>query len=222
LRERGLAQTCNFVDGFGWDKSLFGEGSCDQNFVAFPYWEAWSLPAQEDRFFEEVVPRGGGVFVCYPGKSAKHTDEGWNHNAAGVWPLDLLIKRWRKARCHGSTYLAIGDGSRHIQTEYFPDSAWINPKDVKKITQEVFNGCAFRWECRMQPRPSPPQRVPVLRVVPARQRPQRLHAQVPAWLGMACGLALGAAALSLGQSLLACHRTEAGPGKRGGDAELLL
>ena len=43
LMTRGLEQTCNFVDGFGWEPSLFGLSDCNSNTVAFPYWEAWSL-----------------------------------------------------------------------------------------------------------------------------------------------------------------------------------
>jgi len=144
---RGLAQTCNFVDGFGWEPSLFRLSDCKHNTVAFPYWEAWSLPMQEDHFFRDVVPLGGGVFVCYPGKSVSHAGENWNYEAAGIWPLDLLIRRWRKARCHGNAYLAIGDGLRHIQDEYFPDSLLINNADIFKIKEQVFKGCSFRWEC---------------------------------------------------------------------------
>jgi len=153
LMTRGLAQTCNFVDGFGWEPSLFGTSGCSSNTVAFPYWEAWSSPAQEDHFFKEVAPLGGGVFVCYPGKSVSHSGEAWNSQAAGIWPLDLLIRRWQKARCHGSAYLAIGDGLRHIQTEYFPDSLSITSADVSKIKEQVFKGCSFhsaRGECKPQ------------------------------------------------------------------------
>jgi len=150
LMTRGLEQTCNFVDGFGWEPSLFGLSDCNSNTVAFPYWEAWSLPTQEDHFFKEVAPLGGGVFVCYPGKSVSHAGEDWNSEAAGIWPLDLLIRRWQKARCHGSAYLAIGDGLRHIQDEYFPDSLPINNADINKITEQVFKGCKFHWECKPQ------------------------------------------------------------------------
>jgi len=153
LMMHGLAQTCNFVDGFGWDPSLFRPSDCSSNTIAFPYWEAWSLPAQEDRFFKEVAPLGGGVFVCYPGKSVSHSRESWNSAAAGIWPLDLLIRRWQKARCHGCAYLAIGDGLRHIQDEYFPNSLPITSADVTKIKEQVFKGCSFRsahWTCTPQ------------------------------------------------------------------------
>jgi len=106
--------------------------------VAFPYWEVWTVPKVEDRFFGTITPSGGGVFVCYPGKSARHEDERQNRLEADVWPLDLLIKRWRKARCRGSTYLAIGDGGHHIQSEYFPDTSGISLADERKIVQSVF------------------------------------------------------------------------------------
>jgi len=143
LRRHGLLQTCNFVDGYGWDRSLFGGPSIVGNVIAFPYWEAWSLPAQEDVFFKEVAPQGGGVFACYPGKSPSHAGEDWNKNAKGIWPIDLLILRWQKSRCHASAYLAIGDGSRHIQDEYFPNAALMNEKDVTKVRNQVFRACTF-------------------------------------------------------------------------------
>lgn len=139
LQEHGLAQTCNFVDGFGWDPSLIGQVGWVGNVVAFPYWEAWDLPFQEDRYFEEVAPGSKGVFVCYPGETASHNGERWNSGEVGTWPLDLLIRRWRKAHCYGSAYLAIGDGLHHIQNEYFPDTVKINDADVSKIQDMVFS-----------------------------------------------------------------------------------
>jgi hypothetical protein len=122
---------------------LFGGPSLADNVVVFPYWEAWSLPAQEDVFFKEVAPQGGGVFACYPGKSPTHDGEDWNKNAKGIWPMDLMILRWQKSRCHASAYLAIGDGSRHIQDEYFPDSLFMDEKDVTKVRNQVFRTCSF-------------------------------------------------------------------------------
>lgn len=139
LQERGLAQTCNFVDGFGWDESLIRGTGWSSNVVAFPYWEAWTLPAVEDRFFKEVAPLAGSVLSCFPGKSPDHDGEVQNKNAGGIWPLDLLISRWEKAHCAGSAYLAIGDGSFHVQTEYLPDKANISQADVTKLRERVFD-----------------------------------------------------------------------------------
>jgi len=134
LAERGLAQTVNFVDGYGWDSSLLSTGWYS-NVIAFPYWEVWTVPEVENRFFEEVT--SGGVFACYPGSSPDHQQR-QNNLQQGQWPLDLIIARWQKARCHRSTYLAIGDGFRHIQNEYFPDTAAVNSKDAAKIRDRVF------------------------------------------------------------------------------------
>jgi len=90
----------------------------------------------EDRFFQEVP--SGGVFVCYPGRAPGHDGEGQNRLQQGVWPLDLLVARWQQARCRRSAYLAIGDGLRHIQSEYFPDTAEVSEADVAKIRDSVF------------------------------------------------------------------------------------
>jgi hypothetical protein len=150
LREQGLAQTANFVDGFGWDRALVGVGWLD-SIVAFPYWEVWTVPEVEDRFFNEV--RRGGVFVCYPGKSPYHTFQRQNREVQGMWPMDVLIARWKKARCRGSTYLAIGDGYSHIQNEYFPDTVSINTADVRKIQDMVFAACDTPPVCPAHMRP---------------------------------------------------------------------
>lgn len=131
--EFGLAQTCNFVDGFGYDPSLLSPVGWAGNKIAFPYWEVWTVPGVEDRFFEEVARGTASVFVCYPGKSAEHHGEGQNVHAKGIWPLDLVARRWEKASSHGCTYLAIGDGLRRIQTEYFPDTIEIQHEDVCKL-----------------------------------------------------------------------------------------
>merc|ERR1712157_251222 len=131
----------------GWDKSLLG-GFGSGTVVAFPYWEVWDLPDNEDRYFDEVAPCAGGVFVCYPGRDDSHTDEKWNRHAVGTWPLDLLTARWRKARCHGSTYLAIADGLHHVQVEYLPDTVGISRADVLKIQGHVFADCpSIQQDC---------------------------------------------------------------------------
>lgn len=153
LKSLGLGQTCNFVDGFGYDRSLLSSIGWAGNTIAFPYWEVWTVPDVEDRFFrefargkakegapaaaEELPRETASVFVCYPGKSAEHHGERHNVHAKGVWPLDLIAKRWQKAASHGCTYLAIGDGLRHIQTEYFPDTLEIQHEDVCKIQVAV-------------------------------------------------------------------------------------
>lgn len=141
VMSRGLEQTANFVDGFGWDPALIDPKAMpDGRTISFPYWETWSLPDQEDFFFIEVAPppQGGGVFVCYPGKSPSHEGEFQNTAFAGIWPLDLMISRWIKARRSGNAYLAVGDGIHHLETQYFPANAPIDDTDVAKIRRQVF------------------------------------------------------------------------------------
>lgn len=140
LERQVLGQTGSFVDGFGWDDGFLQGAGWTRNVIAFPYWEAKTVPFEEDKFYGSVAPApaGGSVFVCFPGRSANHVGEEQNVHEKGVWPLDLLIKRWIKARCHGNTYLAIGDGYRHAQTEYLPDSSDISNPDIMKIRRAVF------------------------------------------------------------------------------------
>lgn len=121
-----VAQSCNFVDGFGWSDSLLSPG-WQNNVIAFPYWEIWTLPSVEQTFFTDVAPgpRGGGVFVCYPGK--------------GDDAMNLLIQRWQLAHCRGDAYLVIGDGEARLQTEYFPDTQALTADQVRRIQQEVLS-----------------------------------------------------------------------------------
>eukprot|EP00929_Paragymnodinium_shiwhaense_P103107 TRINITY_DN6639_c1_g1_i1.p1 TRINITY_DN6639_c1_g1~~TRINITY_DN6639_c1_g1_i1.p1 ORF type:complete len:335 (-),score=25.60 TRINITY_DN6639_c1_g1_i1:332-1336(-) len=139
LREHGVAQTCNFVDGFGWDKALYSGIGWSKHIVAFPYWEVWTVPDVEEQFFAAASACGGGaVFVCYPGQSETHEGERQNMHARGRWPFDLIIDRWNKARQHRCTYLAIGDGCRHIRNEYFPNTSGISDEGCRKLQKSVF------------------------------------------------------------------------------------
>lgn len=135
LQRVGLQQTANFVNAFSWDPTLL-----DDRTIVFPYMEVWE-PNLEDWFYAHVAvkPAGGGVFVMYPGRSADHTGEKQNVFAIGISPLDLIRLRWQRAREHNSTYLAIGDGYRRIQGEYFPDTAELAEAAVKTLRRKVFN-----------------------------------------------------------------------------------
>jgi hypothetical protein len=65
-----LAQTASFVDGFGWDNSFLEGVGWVRNVIAFPYWEAKTVPAEEERFFEKVAPApyGGASSSVSPGR----------------------------------------------------------------------------------------------------------------------------------------------------------
>lgn len=169
VRANGLYQTANFVDGKFWDGTLVMEAIEEANVISFPYWEVWTVPSVEDRFFAEVAPEGGGVFVCYPGRFASHVGENQNRFAVGVWPLDLVISRWQKARRHGNAYLAIGDGARLVQTEYFLDTVVISKEDVNKVRAKVFNGNLFMSTPRQTALLPAPPPAPAASVSPLRQ-----------------------------------------------------
>lgn len=133
LRAKGLLQTCNFVNGAGWQDWLL-----KQHDVEFPYWEIWDVPLVENDFFRRLPTWGSGVFACYPGQGPVHKGEPQNRQESGVFPLDIMIKRWQKARRHGATYLAIADGLSHIQTAYLPYTIGISWPDIRKIRAAVF------------------------------------------------------------------------------------
>ncbi|CAE7217800.1 PUB12 [Symbiodinium pilosum] len=51
---------------------------------------------------------------------SSHKDEHQNRGVTGQEPAALLLDRWTLSKCTNNTYLAVGDGAKHIQTEYFP------------------------------------------------------------------------------------------------------
>lgn len=143
LQANGLEQTANFVDGFGWDDRLRNSG-----FIAFPYWEVWSVPRVSRRFFREACPgpAGGCVFVCYPGKDSQHSDGEQNSGFVGEQPTQLLLDRWTLAKCMNHTYLAVGDGANHIQTEYFPFTRPLDNHVIEQL-QHLLVGDLDKEEC---------------------------------------------------------------------------
>jgi len=133
LRTSGMLQTCNFVDGAGWRDRLLANGV-----VQFPYWELWNVPLVEDMFFRKLPSWGTGVFASYPGQDTKHIGEPQNKNEKGVFPMDIIVKRWKKGRLHGASYLVISDGLNHIQTAYFPSTVGVSWQDIRKIREAAF------------------------------------------------------------------------------------
>ncbi|CAK0823378.1 unnamed protein product [Prorocentrum cordatum] len=117
----GLAQTFNFVDGFGWHESLYSGGR-GSGTVEFPYWECWS-DATEWIFWslfnfsqeasDRSHARGHAVFARYPGPGCCGNPDSS--------PLDdLMWERWMRAASGCTSYLVLGDGDRHLVNEYFP------------------------------------------------------------------------------------------------------
>jgi len=137
LSQEGLKQTLNFVDGFGWDRALLHfEGG---PLVAFPYWEIWTNPSVEERFFVEVEGYSF-VYASYPGFSQFHCctyNEQQNAEAYGIWPLDLGLARWERAFRSGGSYVFIGDGMRHAQSPFLPDAVSLSRQDAVKIQQRL-------------------------------------------------------------------------------------
>ncbi|CAK0821148.1 unnamed protein product [Prorocentrum cordatum] len=136
VKDKGLGQIANFADGFGWNATLV-----QRRIIAFPYWVVFTVPEQEDRFFNET-PKGS-VLVLYPGESADHGEEPWNRFVRGVSPLDVLVLRWQRARCHGDSYLAVGDGSKRVTSDYTPMASEMSPDEIAKVRKMVFG----RYTC---------------------------------------------------------------------------
>lgn len=146
LRARNLEQTLSFVDGFGWDPLLLGGGPAGSwvsglgRVIAFPFWEVWKNPMQNDKYFETVGSGHSFVLACYPGYSKYHCcarHEAQNRGSFGIEPLDIGIGRWKKAMKVGGSYLFVGDGDRFAKGPYLADSAQLSAKYDSKIQREV-------------------------------------------------------------------------------------
>lgn len=81
--------------------------------------------------------------VLYPGESADHGEEPWNRFVRGISPLDVLVLRWQRARCHGDSYLAVGDGSKRVTSDYTPMASEMSPDEIAKVRKMVFG----RYTC---------------------------------------------------------------------------
>jgi hypothetical protein len=131
LKERELQQVANFPDGFGWESSLV-----DNAIVAFAYWVVFDTPDKENLFYQ-VTPKGS-VLVLYPGTSEDHSDEPWNRFVVGIRPLEVMIFRWQRARCHGDSYLAVGDGMRRVTSDYAPMAREMSEGEIQMVREQVF------------------------------------------------------------------------------------
>jgi hypothetical protein len=127
LQARNLDQTCNFVAGFGWNERLVKDGV-----VAFTYWSA-SQGCSIDM-------KPGSVYTCAGSKA---------------FDVDTIVRRWRRARCVGSTYLAVGDGSRRLRTDYYPDATDLTEEDMIRMKGGVFDSPACGPEVTQQTTPRP-------------------------------------------------------------------
>lgn len=130
LDSRSMGQTFNFPDGFGWDRQLVVD-----NVVAFTIWSAWRLTNEEQLLAD--LP-AGSVLVSFPGSDGEHAGEAWNSEEVGKTPLELIMARWKKARCFGDSFLAVGDGLRYVTTDYFPDARPLSDDELEQVVEQVF------------------------------------------------------------------------------------
>jgi len=130
LDSRSLGQTFNFPDGFGWDRQLVVD-----NVIAFTIWSAWRLTNEEQLLAD--IP-AGSVLVSFPGSDGEHAGEAWNSEEVGKTPLELIMARWKKARCFGDSLLAVGDGLRYVTTDYFPDARPLSNEQLEQVVEQVF------------------------------------------------------------------------------------
>lgn len=111
LAQRNLSQSFNFVDGFGWDPSLYTPPSAAAaTTIEFPYWETWS-DAAEKRYFDTSLP--GAVWARYPAP-------GCCGNPAGFSADILMEVRFNKSAQACGSYILVGDGNRRLVKDYWP------------------------------------------------------------------------------------------------------
>mmetsp|Transcript_84302 Transcript_84302/g.271892 ORF Transcript_84302/g.271892 Transcript_84302/m.271892 type:complete len:988 (-) Transcript_84302:119-3082(-) len=144
LRARGLEQTMNFMDGFGWDRHLLGGSTAWLAnlgpVVAFPYFEVWNNPLPPHTIEKTLGSTRGYVLACYPGYNQFHCcseDERQNTGSYGIWPVDLGISRWRRALADGGSYVFVGDGLKYARSASLGRAAALSDEDVRKLQMQV-------------------------------------------------------------------------------------
>lgn len=121
LKQHGLEQTWNFLNGFGWDKPLVRDGV-----VAFTIWEPF------DHMTDPFQALNAGVVKSFP------VQEDEDFQGA----LDHLSEAWARARCFGMHILAVGDGSRLLRNDYYPSALNMTDTDIRLLTESVFGELA--------------------------------------------------------------------------------
>ncbi|CAE7518141.1 PUB50 [Symbiodinium microadriaticum] len=80
------------------------------------------------------------------GTDSQHSDGEQNSGFVGEQPTQLLLDRWTLAKCMNHTYLAVGDGANHIQTEYFPFTRPLDNQVIEQL-QHLLVGDLDKEEC---------------------------------------------------------------------------
>jgi hypothetical protein len=117
LEKEGLQQTWNFLNGFGWEKALV-----EDDIIAFTVWE---------RFDSDINPfdgLSGGVVKLFP------PSENEDYDIA----MTFMTEMWVEARCNGMQLLAVGDGSKLLQNDYYPSAQTMTPKNIAHMHEKLF------------------------------------------------------------------------------------
>jgi len=130
LRRKRIAQTCKFVNAYGWDDSLTMHTGGKRNFISFPIWAAGGS-AEDWGASQKMAKRiHGGVLMAPP-----------NTMAYDNW-LDIIIERWVWSHCHGNAFVAVGDQDRAQILDYMPMSLRMTKANMEKLKGTIFEPCA--------------------------------------------------------------------------------
>jgi hypothetical protein len=119
LAKLHLMQTMNFVSMNWWAPSLL-------DVVSFIYSEAWSTADQQalyNAMGSAAMQERGGVLAFYPSTPDPNNQE------------SAMLTRWSDAPNHQVRYLIVGDGTRRLVNEYFPDNVPLSPSEIIALSQ---------------------------------------------------------------------------------------
>lgn len=128
LKGYGLLQTFNFVSLAWWDADII------KNNLAFTYAEVWNGD-EEKKYYDFMLqnnmnaPENSGVIAYYPSKDVPSE---WCEEA-------VMVARWIEAEKNNLTYLLVGDGSKRLHNEYFPNNRLLLSKEVEALRTKVLN-----------------------------------------------------------------------------------